>query len=191
MGGHLRPLRRGTVGAGTRAGALSLDVPARGLTRQLAIAGRVVVADQLTKWLIRRDFQLYDGVTVIPDFFSLTRVHNTGAAFGLLDRVDLPFKTGLLAAISTAALVGLAAFGASLPPAHRVARVGVVLVVGGAAGNLIDRLWLGYVVDFMDFYWRGWHFWAFNVADASISIGMALIILDQLGVGRHRVSGTV
>jgi signal peptidase II len=191
MGGHLRPLRRGTVGAGTRAGALSLDVPARGLTRQLAIAGLVVVADQLTKWLIRRDFQLYDGVTVIPDFFSLTRVHNTGAAFGLLDRVDLPFKTGLLAAISTAALVGLAAFGASLPPAHRVARVGVVLVVGGAAGNLIDRLWLGYVVDFMDFYWRGWHFWAFNVADASISIGMALIILDQLGVGRHRVSGTV
>ena len=82
-------------------------------------------------------------------------------------------------------------FAASLPEMHRLARLGVALVVGGAAGNLIDRLWLGYVVDFVDVYWRGWHFWAFNVADSAISIGMALIILDQMGVGRRRVPGTV
>ena len=97
----------------------------------------------------------------------------------------------LLVLVSTAALVGLLMFAASLPEAHRLARVGVALVVGGAAGNLIDRLWLGYVVDFMDVYWRGWHFWAFNVADSAISIGMALIILDQMGVGRRRVPRTV
>ena len=78
-----------------------------------------------------------------------------------------------------------------LPEIHRLARAGVALVVGGAAGNLIDRLWLGYVVDFVDVYWGGWHFWAFNVADSAISIGMALIILDQIGVGRHRVPETV
>ena len=163
----------------------------RGYAFQLAAAGLIVVADQVTKLLIRRDFGLYDSATVIPNLFSLTRIHNTGAAFGLLDSVDLPFKTGLLAVVSVAALVGLVMFAVSLPELHRLARVGVALVVGGAAGNLIDRVWLGYVVDFVDVYWGTWHFWAFNVADSAISVGMALIILDQIGVGRHRVPETV
>ena len=65
------------------------------------------------------------------------------------------------------------------------------LVVGGAVGNLIDRLTLGYVVDFLDFYWHGWHFWAFNVADAAISIGVALMVLDILGVTRARAARAV
>ena len=163
----------------------------RGYSFQLAVAGLIVVADQLTKLVIRRDFELYDSTAVIPNLFSLTRIHNTGAAFGLLDGVDLPFKTALLAVVSVAALAGLVMFAVSLPELHRQARVGVALVVGGAAGNLIDRVWLGYVVDFVDVYWGGWHFWAFNVADSAISIGMALIILDQIGVGRHRVPETV
>ena len=163
----------------------------RGYSFQLAVAGLIVVADQLTKLVIRREFELYDSAAVIPNLFSLTRIHNTGAAFGLLDGVDLPFKTALLAVVSVAALAGLVMFAVSLPEIHRLARAGVALVVGGAAGNLIDRLWLGYVVDFVDVYWGGWHFWAFNVADSAISIGMALIILDQIGVGRHRVPETV
>ena len=163
----------------------------RGYSFQLAVAGLIVVLDQLTKVMIRREFELYDTTAVIPNLFSLTRIHNTGAAFGLLDGVDLPFKTALLAVVSVAALAGLVMFAVSLPELHRLARVGVALVVGGAAGNLIDRLWLGYVVDFVDVYWGGWHFWAFNVADSAISIGMALIILDQIGVGRHRVPETV
>ena len=163
----------------------------RGYSFQLAVAGLIVVADQLTKLVIRREFELYDSAAVIPNLFSLTRIHNTGAAFGLLDGVDLPFKTALLAVVSVAALAGLVMFAVSLPEIHRLARAGVALVVGGAAGNLIDRVWLGYVVDFVDVYWGGWHFWAFNVADSAISIGMALIILDQIGVGRHRVPETV
>ena len=163
----------------------------RGYSFQLAVAGLMVVADQLTKLAIRREFELYDSTAIIPNLFSLTRIHNTGAAFGLLDGVDLPFKTALLAVVSVGALAGLVMFAVSLPEIHRLARVGVDLEVGGAAGNLIDRLWLGYVVDFVDVYWRGWHFWAFNVADSAISIGMALIILDQIGVGRHRVPDTV
>jgi len=163
----------------------------RGYSFLLTTAGVLVVADQVTKLLIRRSLELYDSTVVIPNLFSLTRIHNTGAAFGLLDGADLPFQTALLALVSTGALVGLMVFAASLPDMHRLARVGVSLVVGGAAGNLIDRLWLGYVVDFVDVYWQGWHFWAFNVADSAISIGMVLIILDQLGVGRRRVPGTV
>jgi len=166
-------------------------VKTRGYSFQLTVAAVIVVADQVTKLLIRREFELYDTTAVIPNLFSLTRIHNTGAAFGLLDGVDLPFKTGLLAIVSVAALVGLVMFAVSLPVIHRLARVGVALVVGGAAGNLIDRVWLGYVVDFVDVYWGTWHFWAFNVADSAISVGMALIILDQIGVGRHRVPETV
>jgi signal peptidase II len=166
-------------------------VRTKGYAFQLAAAGLVVLADQVTKLAIRREFELFDSTVVIPNLFNLTRIHNTGAAFGLLNAVDLPFKTGLLALISTAALAGLVGFAASLPDTHRLARFGVALVVGGAAGNLIDRMWLGYVVDFVDVYWRGWHFWAFNVADSAITVGMALIILDQMGVGRHRVPRTV
>ena len=157
----------------------------RGYSFQLAVAGLIVVADQLTKLVIRREFELYDSTAIIPNLFSLTRIHNTGAAFGLLDSVDLPFKTALLAVVSVGALVGLVMFAVSLPEIHRLARVGVALVVGGAAGNLIDRVWLGYVVDFVDVYWRGWHFWAFNVADAAISIGAVLVFVDLLLIKPH------
>jgi signal peptidase II len=69
--------------------------------------------------------------------------------------------------------------------------VGLAFIIGGAAGNLIDRLTYGYVLDFVDAYYGNWHFWAFNVADAAITVGVALMILDILGVGRHRVSRAV
>src|SRR5262245_49760926 len=163
----------------------------RGYAFQLAVAGLIVALDQLTKLLIRRQFELYDSRVVIPNLFSLTRIHNTGPAYALLNNTDLPFKTGLLALISVAALVGLVMFAVTLPEIHRLARIGVALVVGGAIGNLIDRVWLGYVVDFLDVYRGTWHFWAFNVADSAISVGMALIILDQMGEGRDRVPETV
>jgi signal peptidase II len=65
-----------------------------------------------------------------------------------------------------------------LPPSHRWARGGLALILGGAAGNLVDRARQGYVVDFVDAYWKGWHFWAFNVADAAISVGVGLLIID-------------
>ncbi len=151
----------------------------------------VILVDQATKLLVRRHFALYDSIVVVSGLFDLTRIHNYGAAFGMLNAVDLPYKTAVLAVVQTVALAGLTLFAGTLPLEQWLARGGVGLVVGGAIGNLIDRLTLGYVVDFFDFYWRGWHFWAFNVADASITVGMALIILDQLGVGRHRVSRTV
>lgn len=183
MGGHLRPVRRRAGGTRTA------DVTARTFGT-LWIAATVVALDQVTKLLVRRQFALFDSVPVIPGLFDIVRVHNTGAAFGMLNGVDLPYKTVLLALVAIAALVGLTAFAASLPASQWLARYGVPLVVGGAVGNLIDRLTLGYVVDFLDFYWHGWHFWAFNVADAAITVGMAFIILDQIGAG-HRVSRAV
>ena len=155
------------------------------------IAIGVVVLDQLVKAVVRPRLNLFDSITVIPGFFSLTRVHNTGAAFGLLNAIDIPYKTAVMALVQTAALVGLAAYAATLAPGQRLTRIGLSFVIGGAIGNLIDRVSAGYVLDFFDFYWRGWHFWAFNIADASITIGVALMILDLIGAGQSRVSRTV
>lgn len=166
----------------------------------MTIAGRklqaltvalVVILDQIVKALVRSRLTYGESVVVIPDFMSLTRVHNTGAAFGLLDPVDFPFKPVVMLLLPMAALAGLAIYSASLAPEQRLSRLGLAFVIGGAAGNLIDRLAAGYVLDFVDVYWGDWHFWAFNVADASINVGVGLMILDLLGVGRPRVSRTV
>ena len=150
----------------------------------------VVILDQATKALVRARFELFDSIEIIPGLLNLTRIHNTGAAFGMLNGADMPFKTAVLALVAAGALIGLALYAASLPAEQRMTRFGLALIIGGAAGNLIDRVVSGYVVDFVDVYFGSWHFWAFNVADAAITAGVSLMILDMLGVGR-RVSGTV
>jgi signal peptidase II len=145
----------------------------------MAIGG-IVVADQLTKLLVVSRLELHESVPVVPGLLDLTHVRNTGAAFGFLNAVEFPGKPLVIALIALVALVGVAAYAAHLPPEHRLARAGLMAVIGGAAGNLVDRIRQGYVVDFVDAYWRDWHFWAFNVADAAITIGVAIIILDLL-----------
>jgi signal peptidase II len=163
----------------------------RGRHLELWIIAIVVLLDQATKAVIRMRFNLYDEVEIIPGLLNFTRVHNSGAAFGLLNAADLPMKSVLLGIIAAVALGGLAFYAASLPFEHRLTRLGLACIIGGAAGNLIDRVTAGYVVDFVDFYWRGWHFWAFNVADTAITIGVGLMILDLLGVRGSRVPRTV
>lgn len=158
---------------------------------QVWVAVLVVALDQVVKAVVRSHLTLHESVTVIPGFFDLTRVHNTGAAYGFLDGVDFPFKTVLLACVAAAALIGLAAYAASLDPAQVLTRAGLTLVIGGAIGNLIDRISMGYVLDFVDVYRGNWHFWAFNVADSAITIGVVLMILELLGLGRTRVSRAV
>jgi signal peptidase II len=147
---------------------------------QIWIAGLVVIVDQATKWLVRTRLELHDSLEVIPGLISLTRVHNTGAAYGLMNDVDFPFKTVVMTLIACAAIAGLALWGATLEPQQQLARKGLAVVLGGAAGNLIDRIRAGYVLDFVDVYSGTWHFWAFNVADAAITIGVALMLLDFL-----------
>jgi len=147
---------------------------------QLVIPATVVLLDQATKAIVRNRLELHESIVVIPGFFDLTRVHNTGAAYGFLNDVDFPLKTALLTIVALAALVGLGLYAATLEPGQRLTRAGLSLVMGGAAGNLIDRATAGYVLDFVDLYRGGWHFWAFNVADAAISVGVALMILELL-----------
>lgn len=144
------------------------------------IIGAIVVLDQTTKLLIVRRLALHESLVVVPGLVDFTHVRNTGAAFGLLNAVEFPGKPLVIALVALVALIVMGAYAAQLPPEHRVARTGLALVLGGAAGNLIDRLRQGYVVDYVDVYWRGWHFWAFNVADAAITVGVILIVLDLI-----------
>ena len=157
---------------------------------EMAIAVAVVVLDQVTKAVVRDRLPLHDSVPVIAGFLDLTRVHNTGAAFGMLNSVDFPLKTLVLSIVALVALGGVGWYAMSVPLGDRLARIGIAGILGGAVGNLIDRSTEGYVLDFVDAYWRGWHFWAFNVADACITIGVVFMILDILGLGR-RASNSV
>ena len=152
---------------------------------ELTIAVAVIVLDQVTKSIVRDRLPLHDSVPLIPGFLDLTRVHNTWAAFGMLNSVDFPLKTLALSVVALVALGGVGWYAMSVPLSDRLARIGIAGILGGAVGNLIDRSTQGYVLDFVDAYWRGWHFWAFNVADACISIGVAFMILDILGLGRR------
>jgi signal peptidase II len=140
----------------------------------------IIVLDQIAKALVRSDLTLFESRTIVPGFFDLTRIHNTGAAFGVLQSFDFPFKAAALVLVATAAMVGLAFYATTLPAEQRLSRAGLALILGGAVGNLIDRASLGYVVDFVDLYWGSWHFWAFNVADAAISVGVTLMLLEML-----------
>ena len=145
---------------------------------ELVTVVAVVAADQLTKALVRGRFALHESVDLVPGWLSLTRVHNTGAAFGMLNDVDFPFKTVVVMMVALGALAGVAWYSSSLPAESRLARLGIAAVLGGAIGNLIDRAAAGYVLDFVDAYWRDWHFWAFNIADAAITVGVMLMLAD-------------
>jgi len=128
---------------------------------------------------------VYDSVHVIPHVLDLTYVRNTGVAFGLLNDSSLPFKGLITSALAFIALAGIAFYARQLQAHERWARVGLMLILGGAFGNLVDRLRLGYVIDFIDVYWRNWHFWAFNVADAAITVGAVFVFIDLLLGTRH------
>jgi signal peptidase II len=145
----------------------------------------IVALDQLTKALIRQRLPVHSSVTIIPGLMDFTHVRNTGAAFGMLNAADFPFKSIALSIVAVAALVAVGLYAAGLARDQLLARVGLALIIGGAAGNLIDRVTIGAVVDFVDVYWRSYHFWAFNVADSAITIGAGIMILDVFGVGAH------
>jgi signal peptidase II len=158
--------------------------PIRHRMAELWIAAAIVVFDQATKAIVKARLPLHESVTVIPGFFDLTHVRNTGAAFGMLNDFEFVYKPALMVIVALVALGAVASYALTLPATQRIARYGLALILGGAIGNLIDRATMGYVVDFVDVYWRGVHFWAFNVADSAITVGVALMLLDVLGVGR-------
>jgi signal peptidase II len=147
----------------------------------------IIGFDQLTKALVHSKLHVFESVALVPGLVDLTHVQNKGVAFGLLNDAPMGIraKAALTTALAALALAGIGLYARHVRPEERLARIGLSLILGGAVGNLLDRVMRGYVVDFVDVYWRGWHFWAFNVADASITIGAALVFLDLLVVSRH------
>ncbi|MBI4776240.1 MAG: signal peptidase II [Deltaproteobacteria bacterium] len=137
----------------------------------------VIALDQVSKHWIQTDLEWRRSVTVIDGVFDLTHVRNTGVAFGLFSGSPNPMRTLAFAGISLIAMVVILLFFRKLGPEKRLWAVGLGLVFGGAWGNLIDRIRWGYVVDFLDFYWKGWHWPAFNIADASVTMGSILLLI--------------
>ncbi|BCN37994.1 lipoprotein signal peptidase [Alicycliphilus denitrificans] len=143
----------------------------------LAWAALLVIADQFTKTLILGYYRLGDA-TYVTSFFNIVRAHNTGAAFSFLADAggwQRWLFTGI--AVATAAFI---LWQLRAHPGQRLFCFALSSILGGAIGNVVDRLQHGYVVDFLDFHLRGWHFPAFNVADAAITVGAACLILDEL-----------
>ena len=143
----------------------------------LGLALIILIADQFTKVLILGYYRLGDS-TYVTSFFNVVRVHNTGAAFSFLAEAS-GWQRWFFTAIGVAAALFIIWMLRS-HAGQKLFSFALACILGGAVGNVIDRLQHGYVVDFLDFHWAGWHFPAFNVADSAISIGAVLLILDEL-----------
>ncbi|MBI3597557.1 MAG: signal peptidase II [Nitrospirae bacterium] len=140
------------------------------------VVGTVFVVDQVTKALIQRTMRLHESIPIIDRLFSLTYIRNAGAAFGIFAEHGNGLRMAFFVTISVVAISFLLTFFVKIPKEARLGRLSVAMVMGGAFGNLADRLRFGEVVDFLDFYIGSYHWPAFNVADSSISIGVALLI---------------
>ena len=141
----------------------------------LLVALGIILLDQASKEWVRHAFALHESVPVVPGFFHLTYIRNTGAAWGMFSGQNL-----VLALLAVVMLAALLFFRRKILPPGRLHRVALGLLCGGIVGNLFDRLRLDYVTDFLDFFWRGWHWPALNVADAAICTGVGIYILGSL-----------
>lgn len=142
----------------------------------ISIAG--IMADQLSKTAIDRSMRLFDSIPVLEDFFHITYVRNKGAAFSFLSNASwrLPF---FIAVSSIASIIIIIAYSRLLAQ-QKLARVSLAMIFSGAVGNLIDRIRLGEVIDFLDVHWRQHHWPAFNVADSLICVGVFLLAIDMI-----------
>jgi signal peptidase II len=142
----------------------------------LSLAALVLLADQATKWLVLQTMPLGE-VIPITGFFNLVHVRNPGAAFSFL--ADAGGWQRWLFTLFALGVSALLIFMMRRAPEQRLFCFAAALVIGGAIGNLIDRLVFGEVIDFLDFHWQGWHWPAFNIADSGITVGAFLIIADE------------
>jgi len=145
----------------------------------------IIIIDQLTKYYINLEFELFQSVDIFPGL-NIIHVHNTGAAFSFLSNAG-GWQRWFFILISAGISVGLIIWIAFLNNTRVWLAVGLALILGGAIGNLIDRVLLGYVIDFIDVYYNKWHWPAFNVADSAISVGAVMLIFDTFWLDRAEV----
>jgi signal peptidase II len=144
------------------------------------VAVAVFILDRASKLLIEVYLPLHNSKTIIPGFFDLAHTRNTGVAFGFFANTASPWVPQALTLVSGCALLVILVFSLRNSTLNWKLQLGLMLVLGGAAGNLYDRLLYGYVTDFIEVYYRSYHWPTFNVADSSISTGIGLLLLETL-----------
>jgi signal peptidase II len=149
------------------------------------VALAVFILDRVSKMIVEARLPLHQSQTVIEGFFDLTHTRNTGVAFGFFANSESSWMPQLLTLISGIALLVILAFSLRNSSRNWKLQLGLMLVLGGAAGNLYDRLLHGYVTDFIEMYYRSYHWPTFNMADSSISIGIGLLLLETLTQQAH------
>jgi signal peptidase II len=140
----------------------------------------VVFLDRVSKWLVAARMDLHDSIPVLPGFFHITYVQNSGAAFGLFADSRSAWTSAILVLFSLAALIVVSVMLWKNSHSLTVTGIGLALIMGGALGNLWDRLLYGRVVDFFDFYLGSYHWPAFNIADSAIVVGAGLLVFEIL-----------
>lgn len=136
----------------------------------------ILIADQLTKFIVDQTMPLHHSIPIIEDLFSLTYIRNTGAAFGILSGSAAAFRLPFLLLFSMVAIVFIIMMLRRLPDRETGLITALAFILGGAIGNLIDRIAYGEVIDFLDFYWSRFHWPAFNLADSFITIGVLITV---------------
>ncbi len=154
------------------------------MLKYLWISGIVVVLDQASKYAAARYLVRHAEVQLLP-ILNLTLVYNAGAAFGFLSGAG-GWQNWAFLGVAVLACVVILSMLRGLGPGDRWLAVALTLILGGAVGNLVDRVAHGYVIDFIDFHFGGWHFWTFNVADSAITIGAIVLIADALGLFKRK-----
>ncbi len=145
-----------------------------------AVVAAVVVLDQWTKWWIRGTVRLHESIEVIPSFFNVIHVRNPGGAFSLLAGTSEAFRVPFFLIMAGLAVAALIYFLREIGEHQKVLLFAVAGVLGGAVGNLIDRVTIGAVTDFLDVYWGDYHWPAFNVADSFITVGVIVLLAQSL-----------
>jgi signal peptidase II len=158
-----------------------------GASNWLWAAAGVIGLDQLTKWAIVRTFDLYEVARLLP-VLDFTRLHNTGAAFSMLADAS-GWQRWFFMTLGIVVSIGITVWLRRIDPARqRLLPAGLALIMGGALGNVIDRVWHGHVIDFIHVHWQQHYFPAFNVADSAITVGAAFLIIDAFLDGRRERS---
>ncbi len=139
----------------------------------------LIIADQWTKSIAVQYLDLHHSVTIIESFFDLTLVHNRGAAFGMMSELAEPWRTIFFTLVSIGAFAIIIHVYRSRSPDSYLVPMAVIMITGGAIGNIIDRIRLGYVIDFLDFHYFDKHWPIFNLADSCITIGVTLLIIEM------------
>ncbi|MDP6339499.1 MAG: signal peptidase II [Candidatus Marinimicrobia bacterium] len=154
--------------------------------RILFVSAILVLTDQISKAAVRTTMTLYESIPVIPEFFHLTYITNDGMAFG----INFPFGIYVFSAISLIFSGFLLWYLWTIKNHGIVIRIGIALILAGAIGNLIDRVFLGEVVDFLDFMIGDYHWYVFNIADSCVTVGMSFVLVDSLILERKRTEQT-